>query len=102
MMLSTPRKHPAVSRKFATDSCGCAMGALFLGVTLVASSGWFGWRWHEYHEYSLAHAGVRILIFSLAGAVLGKLVGIAVYRLRTHSLHDMLGAITRSSSSAAQ
>jgi hypothetical protein len=58
------------------------MGAWFLGVTLVASIAWFGWRWHEYHEYSVARAGVRILIFAFAGAIVGKLVGIAIYRLR--------------------
>jgi hypothetical protein len=82
---STPRKHPSASGKLASDSCGCAMSARFLGVTLVASILWFGWRWHE---YSLAHAGVRILIFAFAAAILGKLVGIAAYRLRTRQLRD--------------
>jgi hypothetical protein len=56
------------------------MGARFLGVTLVASIVWFALHWHE---YSLARAGARILIFAFAGSILGKLVGIAVYRLRT-------------------
>ena len=89
MILSTPRKHPSTSRKFASDSCGCAMGAWFLGVTLVASIVWFGWHWHE---YSLARAGTRILIFAFAGATLGKLVGIAAYRLRARGLRNMLSA----------
>jgi hypothetical protein len=56
------------------------MGARFMGMALVASIVWFSWHWRE---YSLARAGVRILIFAFAGAILGKLVGIAVYRLRS-------------------
>jgi hypothetical protein len=58
------------------------MGARFLGVTLVASIVWFALHWHE---YSLIHAVARILIFAFAAAILGKLVGIAVYRLRASS-----------------
>ena len=92
MILSTPRKHPSTSRKFAGDSCGCAMGAWFLGVTLVASSAWFGLRWHEHHEYSLARAGVRVLISAFAGAILGKLIGIAAYRLRSRRQRSVLSA----------
>jgi hypothetical protein len=79
------------------------MGAWFLGVTLVASIVWFGWHWHE---YSLAHAGTRILIFAFAGATLGKLVGIAAYRLRVRGLRNrlrnMLSAITRNSLPTSQ
>lgn len=86
MTSSTPRKHPSASGRLAADSCGCAMGAWFLGVTLVASIVWFGLRWHE---YSVARAGVRILIFAFAGATLGKLVGIALYRLRRRRLRDL-------------
>ncbi len=74
------------------------MSARFLGVTLVASIVWFGLHWHE---YSLARAGARILIFAFAGAILGKLVGIAVYRLHTRSLRDVLSGITRYSMPAA-
>jgi hypothetical protein len=64
---------------FSGDSCGCAMGARFLGVTLVASIVWFGWHWRE---RSLSRAGIQILVFAFAAAILGKLVGIAFYRLR--------------------
>jgi len=98
MIASTPRKHPSAYRTSSADSCGCAMGARFMGVTLVASIAWFTWHWHE---YSLARVGVRILIFAFAGAVLGKLVGIAAYRLRGHTLRDMLSVITRHSMPAA-
>ena len=98
MIRSTPGRHPSASRKLSGDSCGCAMGARFLGVTLVASIAWFALHWHE---YSLARAGARILIFAFAGAILGKLVGIAVYRLRTRRLRDMLSAITSYSLPAA-
>ena len=85
MTPSTPRKHPSATHLFSADSCGCAMGARFLGVTLVASVVWFAWHWRE---YSLARAGVRILVLALAGAILGKLVGIAVYRLRARKLRN--------------
>jgi hypothetical protein len=91
MIRSTPGRHSSALRKLSTDSCGCAMGARFLGVTLVASIVWFALHWHE---YSLVRAGARILIFPFAAAILGKLVGIAVYRLRTRRLRDMLRAIT--------
>jgi len=78
------------------------MSARFLGVTLVASIVWSGWHWYEYHEYSVARAGVRIMIFTFAGAILGKLVGIAVYRLRGRRVRDMLSAITSYSLPAAR
>src|SRR5579863_9385369 len=98
MMRPTPRKHPSASRTSSADSCGCAMGARFMGATLVASIAWFALHWHD---YSPARAGVRILIFAFAGAIFGKLVGIAAYRLRTRSLRDLLRAITRYSLPAA-
>lgn len=90
MIRSTPGRHTSASRKLSADSCGCAMGARFLGLTLVISIVWFTLHWHE---YSLAGAGARILICGFAGAILGKLVGIAIYRLRTRRLRDMLSAI---------
>jgi hypothetical protein len=68
------------------------MGARFLGVTLIASTAWFAW--HR-HEYSLAHAGTRILIFAFAGTILGKLGGLAVYRLRGRTLRDTVSSIAR-------
>ena len=42
-----------------------------------------------------ARAGVRILMLAFAGAVLGKLMGIAVHRLRTRRLRDTGSAITQ-------
>ena len=90
MKSSAPQKHPSTG--LSVDRCGCAMGARFLGVTLIVSIVWFALHWHK---YSLGRAGVRILIFAFAGAVLGKLVGIAVYRFRTRSLRDMVSAIAR-------
>lgn len=90
MKRSAPQKHPSAARGLSVDSCGCAMGARFLGGTLVASIVWFALHWHK---YSLARAGIRILIFAFAGAALGKLVGMAVYRLRRRRLRG--SAITR-------
>ena len=55
MIRFIPRKHPAAARTLSADSCGCAMGARFLGVTLVASIGYFACHWRE---YSFARAGV--------------------------------------------
>ena len=85
MIRSNPHRHPPAVRKLSADSCGCAMSARFLGVTLVGSIVWFAWHWHE---YSFARAGVRILAFAFAGAILGKLVGIALYRLRPRMSPD--------------
>ena len=90
----TPRKHPSGAGTLSADSCGCAMGARFLGVTLAASIVYFAWHGRE---YSLARAGVRILVFAFAGAILGKLVGIAAYRLRVRMSRDVTGAIARPS-----
>jgi len=90
MKRSAPQKHPSAARGVSVDSCGCAMGARFLGVTLIASIVWFALHWHK---YSLARVGIRILIFAFVGAALGKLVGIAVYRLRRRRFGD--SAITR-------
>lgn len=92
MKRSAPQKHPSAARGLPTDSCGCAMGARFLGVTLIASIVWFALHWHK---YSLARAGTRILIFAFAGAIFGKLVGIVVYRLRTRKVRNILDGITR-------
>lgn len=85
MIRSTQRRNATASRTFQADSCGCAMGALFMGAALGASVLWFAWH---HHEYSVARAGVRILTVTFAAAVLGKLVGIAAYRLRTGALRN--------------
>lgn len=90
MIRFIPRKHPAAARTLSADSCGCAMGARFLGVALVASIGYFAWHWRE---YSVARAGVRILVFAFAGAILGKVVGIAAYRLRARMSRGVTNAI---------
>jgi ABC-type spermidine/putrescine transport system permease subunit II len=74
------------------------MGARFLGVTLFGCIAWFAMHWRE---YSLGRATVRTLIVAFAGAILGKLVGITVYRLRTRRLRGMVSPITRHSLPAA-
>jgi hypothetical protein len=66
------------------------MGARFLGVALVASIGHFAWRWPE---YSLGRAGVRTVAFAFAGAILGKVVGIATYQLRARMLRGVTSPI---------
>jgi hypothetical protein len=76
-MHAAPRKH-STAVLTSSDHCGCAMSARFLGVTLIASMSWFAWHWKD---YSLGRAGLRILLIAFAGAILGKLVGLALYRL---------------------
>jgi hypothetical protein len=78
-MSPVTRKYPIAATLTSGDACGCAMSARFLGVTLIGTLIWFA---VHRHEYSLTSAGIRILIFAFAGAFLGKLAGIAVYRLR--------------------
>jgi hypothetical protein len=86
-----PRKHPSAARTFSGDRCGCAMGARFLGAALVVSTVWFAW--HR-REYSFTRAGVWILVFTFAAAILGKLVGIAIYRLRARMSRDAIGRLS--------
>ena len=90
----TPRKHPTRAWSASADSCGCAMGARFLGVALFASIVWCAL--HR-REYSLVGAGVRILVVSFAGAILGKLVGIAVYQFRARMSRDAVAESARPS-----
>jgi hypothetical protein len=77
-MSTNSRKHPFTAAS-AGDSCGCAMSARFLGMTLIAGSIWFALRWPQ---YSFGRAGIRILMLAFASALLGKLIGVAAYRLR--------------------
>jgi hypothetical protein len=81
MTPSFPRDASA-ARPVATDSCGCAMSARFLGLSILVSVGWLAWHWGDYSPFG---AAVRVLIFVFAAATLGKLVGIAVYRARSRA-----------------
>lgn len=67
-------------RRLPSDSCGCAMGAWFLGICLAVSIAWYGWHWHA---FALSVWGIswRIMAFSFGGAVLGKLLGMLQFRM---------------------
>jgi hypothetical protein len=64
------------------DGCGCAMGAKFLGMALVASIGWYAWHRHSF-TLSLWSVCWRVMLISFAAAAVGKIVGIAVFRTMT-------------------
>jgi ABC-type Fe3+ transport system permease subunit len=70
-----------LSSRATGDSCGCLMGARVLGVALAASLAWYGWHWRT-SIHALWSACWHTLLISFGGAVVGKLVGIFVYRLR--------------------
>jgi hypothetical protein len=74
----------SVPRRAAADSCGCAMGAKFLGVGLAASLAWYGWHWHTY-DLSLWNVSWRVVLTSFAAAAVGKIIGILAFRMRTHT-----------------
>ena len=80
-MNSPQANHPHKARVPPGDSCGCAMSARFMAAALVGSSMWYGWRWYL-GEASLGHTGLAILGWAFGAAFVGKLVGMAAYRLR--------------------
>lgn len=63
------------------DSCGCATGAKFLAVGFVAAALWYGCYGRAF-GLSLTGIAVRIFLWSLLAAGLGKSVGIALSALR--------------------
>ena len=65
----------------AAESCGCRAGARFLSVALVASTIWYGWQ-HVAVALPLRSAVLHVLIISTAAAVVGKALGILLFRLR--------------------
>ena len=70
-----------IPRRVAPDSCGCAMGAKFLGLGLVASIAWYGWHWHA-SDLSLWSMALRATLTSFAFAAVGKVVGMIAFKMR--------------------
>jgi len=62
------------------DSCGCAMGALFLGLGLAAASLYYGWQWWA-GGLSLSSALARVFLTTFLAASVGKVFGIVRHRL---------------------
>lgn len=63
------------------DSCGCAMGARFLAVALILSTAWYAWHWNA-SALSIWSVLLRVLIWSVVAAFVGKIVGILSFRRR--------------------
>jgi hypothetical protein len=72
----------------ASDTCGCAMGARFIQVVMIAAIGWYALHWRS-SGLSVSSMAVRVLGWSFLGGVAGKIIGIlsAKFRARTKSLH---------------
>jgi hypothetical protein len=69
------RRRKAVS----ADRCGCAMGAKFLAVALVAATAWYAWHWRQ-SGLTLGSAALRVLAFAFCACVVGKVVGLLLAR----------------------
>lgn len=61
------------------DSCGCAMGARFLAVGLVASILWYVWHFPS-SNLSFWAVLLRVLVWSFVAASAGKIVGLIGWR----------------------
>ena len=68
-------------RSATVDRCGCAMGAKFLLAALVASTLWYWWCWDQ-AGLTLGRAALRIASLSFCASIAGKLVGLAMAKLR--------------------
>jgi hypothetical protein len=76
-LISAARKLPRPA-----DSCGCAMGARFLGLGFAGSTVWYLAHWHA---FSIAGICGRVLAISFASAIIGKLIGLGLWRLTAAS-----------------
>ncbi len=64
------------------DSCGCKMGAAFVGVGLFASTVWYGWQWHL-STLPIRAMVLRVVTWSVAAGFAGKIMGILIFRVRS-------------------
>jgi hypothetical protein len=73
-------RHPdRMARRNVGDSCGCAMGARFLGIALLVASTWYAWHWNS-SMLSIWVVVLRVLGWSLLSSIGGKMVGILAFR----------------------
>lgn len=63
------------------DSCGCALGAKFMGVALLASGAYYGWLFST-DQASIGDLAAGVALFTFVAASGGKVIGIIRYRLR--------------------
>lgn len=79
MSLLSAAREQAIAA--GNDSCGCVMGAKFLGVGMAGSVGWFVWHWRS-NSLSVWSVGWRVLAISFSAAIVGKLIGLLLFRMR--------------------
>lgn len=60
------------------DSCGCAMGAIFMVAGLLIGSVYYGWQVHLV-KLTLYSALLHVFVTTFLAAGIGKLVGISRY-----------------------
>ena len=77
-----PRWLEALINVSRGDSCGCATGAIFLGVALLVTGAWHAWHWQEARLTPWGTAA-QILGLSIGTAIIGKIVGILLYQQHT-------------------
>ena len=63
------------------DTCGCAMGAKMMLIALLGSLIFYGFQFHDGQVTARKYAGM-VFAVTFLGAGAGKLLGIALYRLR--------------------
>jgi len=66
------------------DSCGCAMGAMFMAAGLLAESFYGGWQLYA-GRLAFSSFILRLLLAAFLSGAAGKVAGIARHRM-THSL----------------
>src|SRR6478672_11031071 len=71
-----------IARKLSSDSCGCAMGAFAVASGLILTGSWYALHWRLY-GLSFRAVSLRVLLWVFLSACAGKLLGIALFRLRT-------------------
>jgi hypothetical protein len=74
LVIKASRKAPR-----SGDSCGCAMGAKFMAVSLLASSAWCGWQLYA-GGISIGGAIVGVLAVTFVATGVGKTFGIVRHR----------------------
>jgi hypothetical protein len=78
-----------ITRTLSSDSCGCAMGAFTLAAGLILASSWYALHW-RFYALSFRAVSLRVLLWVFLSACAGKLLGIALFRLRTKKRFSFL------------
>jgi hypothetical protein len=57
------------------------MGARFMGAVFVLSTAWYAWPWRS-PGLSVLSIAMHVIVLSFVAAIIGKVIGIALYRRR--------------------